>query len=232
MLDDDQLAVAPQALTRIHHLALGRRQNRVPCAARQVDAFAVFGLVKGDNNFALGWPRKFQRIVRGGNSGRSRSGRLLGDRGRNQRLRGLHRAGRSGLYRWRGRRGHGDGRGRSWTGGFGRAGGSSRYRWQGRDAQAPAHYRLGHRRLFRWNHPVHIANLNFVRVLDGVPARNIPVVLPRIQPNSDQRVAFLNRVIPGFPGVFHADGCAFWSGLGNRSLCSHHVACCFGRSFA
>ncbi len=70
------------------------------------------------------------------------------------------------------------------------------------------------------HHAQHLTDLDDVRVLEVVPANDVLPVLARLEPDADQRVAGLDRVIAGLAGVLTArqhlrvHGC--WRGAGYR----------------
>ena len=209
VFEDDEVAVAAQAGTGVHHFAVSGSHNRVAHLAVEVEAL-VLVVVKPADQSARYRPHKGQFVFtarsgcRGGRCGghhrcsRYSSGRsgFGGTRG------GRHR--RRGGQGSQGGRGHGTGH---HTCGF--------LHWCGP-------WGAGHQGLHRHGHvaghPQHLAHFHQVGILDVVPAHDVAPVLACVQTDTDQCIAWFDRVITCTVGIVvdGGNGCSWECRYGGR----------------
>ena len=164
MLEDDQVAVTPQAGAGVDHAAVGRRYHRVTGFARDVHAL-VLGLVKTCQHRTLRRPDPGDIVLAARRGGRCRCRRFGG------------------------------------AGARGRRSAAGRCRRERRDRagrHGPGH---GHRTLDRRRHAQDLADFNQVGVFKIAPAPDVAPVLAGVQPDADQGVARLDRVVAGLAGI-------------------------------
>ena len=186
MLQDDQIAVAAQASTCIHHAAIRRRQHGVARLAGNVKAL-VARFVKASDQRTRRGPDECQLVLTRWRCRRCWSGRCYRHhRARCRRGCGLGAAG--GRCRRRSRR-------------AGRSDGRRRDRACHHAIFGSRHSRRGCR---RWQYTQHLTDFDQVGILQIVPAGDVFPALPGLQANANQGIPRLDRVVARLASIFCA----------------------------